>query len=294
MKKIVRIPAKINLTLDITGIKGGYHELLSLVTSVNIFDKICAKNRTDDKVTVTFTGLPCGVAGENSHAKKAAELFIKSFGGRGADITVKRGIPAGAGLGGSSADAAGALLCLKELRRKELIGGGKTEKDIEAELVNIANLLGSDTAYMLKGGYAVLSGRGEKIERLAERKKFFYLIIAGKEGVSSSECYKRYDELGVKCASVTEKAARVLRCGDEKELAKLLKNDLYPAAAEILPEIGKNLSELSAYGAAAMTGSGSATFGVYKSVKKRNAAYKKLKSKYGKRLVKAKTVLSVK
>ena len=299
MKKKIKIPAKINLTLDVVGVKDGYHELRSLVTSVDIFDTIYAKDRSDEEITVRFAGLSCGVSGENSLAGKAAELFKNRFGGKGFDIIIKRNIPSGGGLGGSSADAAGVLACLKKLRFSEMTGekkgkgtgAGARERELEAELASIANSLGSDTAYMLNGGYAVLSGRGENVQRLAESKKLYYLIVTGEAGVSSAECYKKYDEIGDSFAPVTSAALCALSRGGAKELSSFLKNDLYPAAAEILPETAERLHDLSVFGAAAMTGSGSAVYGLYDSAQECDAVYRKLKSKYGKRLFKAKTVL---
>ncbi len=69
-----------------------------------------------------------------------------------------------------------------------------------------------------------------------------------------------------------------------------MKNDLYPAASEILPEIGESLGKLKKFGAASMTGSGSAVFGLYETEKERNAAYKALKNEFGNRLIKAETI----
>ena len=279
MKVKVKIPAKINLTLDITGFKGGYHTLNSLVASVNIYDAIRLSKRNDGAVNVTFSGLPSGVSGENSLAKKAAELFMNEFSTTGADIEINRGIPAGGGLGGSSADAAGVLLGMSRLY------------GVRRDMSALANMLGSDTAYMLCGGYAVLKGRGEKIAPVsAAGKRLYLLFITEEKGVSSAECYKTYDLRGEKFLSSTEGAARLFKEGDAENFFKTLKNDLYPAAAEIFPEVEKNLEALKRYGSAVMTGSGSAVYGIYKTRRERNAVYKKLLPEYGKKLLKAHTV----
>lgn len=291
MRSKVKIPAKINLTLDIVGAENGFHKLKSLVTSANIFDVVTLLKRKDDKISVKFTGLSAGVPEEASHAKKAALAFTGSFSVRGADITIKRNIPAGGGLGGSSADVAGVLLGMKKLYLREIIARtGLTEREIDGKIEKIANSLGSDTAYMLRGGYAVLSGRGEIIDRCLAELKLYFLIIAGTDGVSSAAAYKKYDEIGKKYPPHTTEAARAYFAGETKELAELLKNDLYPAASEILPEIGKTLGKLEKFGAASMTGSGSAVFGLYENKKERDFAYKILKREYGKRLIKAETI----
>ena len=199
---------------------------------------------------------------------------------KGADIEITRSIPAGGGLGGSSADVAGVLLGMKKLY------------GVSRDMDNLASRLGSDTAYMLKGGYAVLKGRGEKIRSLPEiKKKFYLLIIACDKGVSSGECYAEFDRQGKKYPQRTGGAARLLAEGDTENFLKTLKNDLYLPACEFVPEIRDNVNALILYGAACMTGSGSAVYGIYPDKKTQNQVYKKLYPVYGKRLIKAKTII---
>lgn len=280
MKIKVKVPAKINLTLDITGVKSGYHELNSLVASVNIFDAFTLSARKDGAVNVVFTGLSAGVEGKDSIASRAGELFVKEFGTTGADIIVERGIPAGGGLGGSSADAAGVLIGMQKLY------------SVHKDMSGLANLLGSDTAYMLGGGYAVLKGRGNEISPLADIKKRLYILcVKGTSGVSAGECYKRFDDMGKSFPSVTDGAVSLLRSGDVQNFLSVIKNDLFLPATEILPEIEESFSDLKNCGATVMTGSGSTVIGVYAKAWERNAAYKKLRKKYGDRLIKAKTLI---
>ena len=185
MKKVkVKIPAKINLTLDIEGVSGGYHLLQSLVVSVNIFDTVRIKARKDSDINVKFGGIPVGKAGKKSNAYIAAELFKKEFNCGGADINIKRRIPVAAGLGSSSADIAGVLIAYSKLY------------GIKRDLTDIAGELGSDVAYMLKGGLAVMHGRGDRVERVANVKRRFYVLIAlAKGGVSTPESYKGFDKI---------------------------------------------------------------------------------------------------
>ena len=280
MKVKIKIPAKINLTLDVLGVKDGYHKISSLVASVNLYDAISLSARKDDVVNITFRGLPVGVSGEKSLAFRAARLFMDEFSVKGADIEITRSIPAGGGLGGSSADVAGVLLGMKKLY------------GVSRDMDNLASRLGSDTAYMLKGGYAVLKGRGEKIRSLPEiKKKFYLLIIACDKGVSSGECYAEFDRQGKKYPQRTGGAARLLAEGDTENFLKTLKNDLYLPACEFVPEIRDNVNALILYGAACMTGSGSAVYGIYPDKKTQNQVYKKLYPVYGKRLIKAKTII---
>ena len=280
MRKIkIKVPAKINLTLDILGVKDGYHEIESLVASVDLYDTVIIKPRKENVITVNFCGIPIGVNGKKSNAYLAAEMFKKEFGVGGADISIKRDIPVAAGLGGSSADIAGVL---KGLSR--FFG-------IKHDLNFIADSLGSDVSYMLKGGFAVMKGRGEKVEFIKDvKRKFYLLIVVGSRGVSAGESYNGYDKLGNTFALSTPLALKLLKDGDADNFLKTLKNDLYLSSAEILPEIQDTVEHLKEYGTAVMTGSGSAVYGIYKTKKERDSAYKYLRLFYGDRLIKAQTI----
>ena len=280
MKKTkVKIPAKINLTLDIEGAKNGYHLLESLVTSVNVYDTVTVKKRKENVIYVSFGGLKVGVREKNSNAYLAAENFRKEFGIGGAEIFIDRHIPVGAGLGSSSADIAGVLAALAKLF------------GINRDLTHIANGLGSDVAYMLKGGFAVMRGRGDCVESVdGVKRRFYLLIVTAQSGVSTAESYRGYDRIGKLYPKNTSAAVRLLKEDDTDNFFKVLKNDLFESSANILPEIQETVERLKAYGAALMTGSGSAVYGIYKTKKERDGAYKALFPEFGERLIKAKTL----
>ena len=278
-KAKIKVPAKINLTLDIEGVKDGYHILESLVASVDIFDTVCVKARKDNLIKVAFGGVPLGNNGKKSNAYYAAESFKREFGTGGVDIYIDRQIPVGAGLGSSSADISGVLNAMRKLYK------------VNRDVTYIANELGSDVAYMLKGGYAVMRGRGEHVERIEGIKRRFYLlIITGNSGVSTIESYKGYDKIGKLYPKNTSAAVKLLKEDDPDNFFTVLKNDLYESSAKILPEIRETVDKLKEYGAAVMTGSGSAVYGIYKTKKERDKVYKALSPDFGARLIKAKTL----
>lgn len=280
MKKAkIKVPAKINLTLDIEGAKDGYHVLESLVASVDIFDTVCVKARKDNLIKVAFGGVPVGNNGKKSNAYRAAESFKREFGTGGVDIYIDRQIPVGAGLGSSSADIAGVLSAMRKLYK------------VNRDVTYIANGLGSDVAYMMKGGYAVMRGRGERVEQIEGVKRTFYLLIViGKSGVSTVESYKGYDKIGKLYPKNTSAAVKLLKEDDPDNFFTVLKNDLYESSSTILPEISETLDCLKEYGAAVMTGSGSAVYGIYETKKERDKAYKIFYPDFGERMIKAKTV----
>ncbi len=282
MKKTkVKIPAKINLALDVVGVKDGFHMLETLVASVNIFDEIVVKKRTDGKITLTERGIKSGCPLEKNNAYKAAKRYIETFGETGADIILEKNIPVGGGLGGSSADIAGVLKGLNIL-----FGGNRDIKPLADEL-------GSDSGYMLNGGYAILRGKGDIEEKVNFSDKFYLLIIKEEGQVNSGACYKTFDELGKTFPPSSTLAAKKLEQGDFEEFCSLIKNDLTSPAVKILPNIGKNIDRLKSTfaKAALMTGSGSCSFAVFENKNKRDKAYKKLKKEYGKKLIKANTIV---
>lgn len=248
--------AKLNLTLDITGTDGAFHTLDSLVCTVNLYDRIVIRKRKDRLVSVVMHGMKSeAIPPERNNAVKAAEAFVSRFQTTGADITVYKNIPIGAGLGGSSADAAGVLNGMARLYEKE---------DFTA-LKEIADSLGSDTGYLLTGGFARMRGRGTELDFLTENPRLHFLLLCPKAGVSAGECYAAFDELKQTSLPCTESAIGLLRKGDLEAFGKSLKNDLYPAAASCCEEVKTAFEEAKSFSplGAAMTGSGSAVFALF-------------------------------
>lgn len=261
--------AKINLTLDITGAENGYHTLDSLVTTIDLADRIVARRRKDGLISVVMHGMGSeGIPPEENNARRAGEAFAARFGTPGADITVYKNIPIGAGLGGSSADAAGVLRAMAKLY-------GIAD---EALLKSIADGLGSDTGYLLTGGFARLTGRGERVEPLADLPALWLLLLCPRDGVSSAACYRMYDAQKKSFPPRTERALSELRAGNAAWAARLYGNALTEAAQAIEPAVGEALAALRAFSplGAAMTGSGSAAYAVFETRELRDWA----KSRY--------------
>jgi len=278
MKTNVKAYAKINLALNVLGIENGFHTLDTLVCSINLFDSISLSKRKDKEVTVNFKGFGEGYmkAGDTTNAYKAAKLFIETFGVNGADIEIKQNIPKGSGMGGSSADLSGVLCGMQKLY--------KTEYDLKP----LADKLGSDSGYMLEGGYARLTGRGEKIEPLTLDTKLYFVIVLNDKGVNTAECYKTYDNLEFKpeCADI-DSLCEALKNGELEKIKDKCLNALYPAATVLEPAVKEHLEavkELSP-SAASMTGSGASVFGIFETKELAEWAAEKLWRKFDKVLV---------
>lgn len=251
----IKARAKINLTLDIVGEAGGYHLLDSFVASVDLYDLVVVRKRKDKLVSVTMKGMGSeGIPPESNNARKAGEAFVQSFSTCGADITVFKNIPIGGGLGGSSADAAGVLNGMEKLYETG---------DREA-LNALADSLGSDTRYMLDGGFCRMRGRGDKLAFLPRpAEKLHFLLICPNTPVSAGACYREYDRsAGEKPGGeepFTESCIEAFLRGDASGTGRYMTNALFPAAARLNPDVERALEEAKSFSplGAAMTGSGS-------------------------------------
>ncbi len=281
MKKLtVKIPAKINLSLDVVGTEGKFHVINTLVTSVSVYDTITVEKRLDNQITLTMKGLPVDSDLPDNNAYKAAKLFVETFSVGGVNVIVDKKIPIGGGMGGSSADIAGVLRALNELF------------EVDMDMGELADKLGSDARYMLSGGYATLTGRGQIITEQFISKQLFLVIISEEKSVSSRACYKKYDEIGKAYKPCTPTAVKALLAGDFEKYASVAKNDLYESAVSMLEELKYNVYNLKKAGAkvALMTGSGSACYAVFEDKKARDDVYTILKPLYSDKIIKAQTV----
>lgn len=258
MKSVkIKSYAKVNLTLEIVGSEGGYHLLDSLLASIDLFDVIHLKKRKDKLSSIVMHGMDSeSIPPQTNNALKAAEAFSEKFGVCGVDITVYKNIPMGAGLGGSSADAAGVLRGMAKLY------GIDDKEGIEA----LADSLGSDTKYMLSGGFVRMQERGTKLSRVEIFERLHLLLILPKSSVSTSACYKEYD-LDPKREGInsTENCIRALQEKRINEAGRYLTNDLYPPATRLDPSVNTALLEAQSFSplGAAMTGSGSCVFALF-------------------------------
>ena len=147
--------AKVNFTLEVLGKRGdGYHEIVSIMQTVSLHDTVTLEPA--DEITLS-PALP-GVAVEENLAYRAALLLTERSGVRqGAHITLEKAIPQAAGLGGGSSNAAAVLGGLNRLW-----GLAMSDDD----LAGLGAEVGSDVPFFVRGGTAMVSGRGERVRPL--------------------------------------------------------------------------------------------------------------------------------
>jgi 4-diphosphocytidyl-2-C-methyl-D-erythritol kinase len=155
--QFVRSYAKINLTLDILGKRSdGYHELSTIMQTVDLYDTICLTATEDSSVRMICTRPE--LSNDKNLAARAAQAIRQQLSlTQGLDIELHKRIPVAAGLGGGSSNAAAVLLAVRDWWKLPLS---------MADLQTLAAALGSDVPFFLTGGLALCEGRGERITPL--------------------------------------------------------------------------------------------------------------------------------
>jgi len=179
----IKAPAKINLTLDITGKRpDGYHEICTIMHTVELSDTITVNAEKSPETIISIKTdkayIPCGPA---NTVYKAVSLFMNETGINAAvEIDINKKIPVGAGLGGGSSDAAAVIKALDTLFCSNL--------SIEKQNM-IAAKVGADVPFCLNGGCAIARGIGEILSPLPVLPHFPVVISKPRGGVSTAKVF---------------------------------------------------------------------------------------------------------
>lgn len=252
-------PCKLNLHLCITGVRSdGFHSIESLFQTLSLEDRVTVREAGSTGSLEFLCGgmeLPA-----RNTLTKAAELFRERTGDyRGLRIELEKVVPAGAGLGGGSSDGAAVLRALNQLCGEPL--------GIQ-DLLELAEGIGSDVPFFVRGGAALVSGRGERVEPIRPRDDLSAVIIWPSVASPTPAAYRLYDEW---LASGNVDPASRLALGDlESEYRKSpgaweFANSFTPPLGRAVPEIAAALADIVSGGPeySGMSGSGSAVFAIY-------------------------------
>lgn len=252
----MRAPAKINLSLAVLGTRAdGFHEIESLVLVVNWFDELVVSGRTGSGIELScdVPGLPLDDA---NTVRRAATLLARRAGvAATARIELRKRIPAGAGLGGGSSDAAGALVALNRWWRLGL------QRD---QLAELGSEIGSDVPLFFYGPSSVIRGRGERVQPVELRWDGWVLIVLPALALSTAEVYRRYGPGPMEARTSIETLLHSAQLGAEA-LGRRLFNMLEPAAFERSPTLAHLHGRIRQLGVphVRMTGSGAALFALF-------------------------------
>lgn len=253
----IRAFAKLNLVLRVGAVQAdGYHPLQTVFQSIALHDSLHITPRKGPLVLTCSD--PAVPVDDRNLVVRAARALWQALGRSGepsgAAIHLTKHVPAQAGLGGGSSDAASTLSALASLWQP---------RGPQPDLARIAAGLGSDVPYFLMGGTALGLGRGEDLYPLQDLPPFHVVLALPVFGVSTADAYRWFDEDGAGTGAAQLVGNRSVAAWPGRRLA--LANDLEGPVARRHPDIGAARRALERAGAeaAAMTGSGSAVFGLF-------------------------------
>lgn len=272
-------PAKLNLGLRVLGRRpDGYHELETIFCAVELLDLVVARRRSSPGVALTMTssvggGLPVS-GGDDNLAVRAARAWLAATGTDGGlDLYLHKRIPAGAGLGGGSADAAAVLVLAQELA-----GRSPAVRPLsDQRLAELACSLGADVPFFLAGPFrggarCFARGIGERLWSIPPRPSLEIVLVLPPFGTSTKEVFR---ELGARLIADAEaRKVRASQAPTATEIAVIEAggNDLEEPAMRCTPELAVLRERLvgsglgggglggGGFGSIRMSGSGSTLF----------------------------------
>lgn len=229
-------PAKLNLFLHITGRReDGYHDLQTLFQLLDWGDSLSFRANNSGKITLQ--GMDVNIPTAENLIYRAASLLQR--GDLGVDVAVRKRIPAGAGLGGGSSNAATTLLALNHLWQLGLA---------REELQALGATLGADVPVFVGGRTAWAEGIGEVLTPVNLQRRW-YVIITPPCHVSTGQIFSHLqltrNTSPIKMAAFFEGYSR---------------NDCQELVRHLYPDVDASLSWLNRFGEARLTGTGASVF----------------------------------
>ena len=251
----VRVPAKVNLHLSVGGLRrDGFHEVVTVYHALSLYDEVVVEPADELQVSVVGEGAAQVPADADNLAVRGVRAVAAVLGREPTvRLTIRKGIPVSGGMAGGSADAAAALVAADALWGAELD---------RITLEGLAAGLGSDVAFLLHGGTALGTGRGEAISPVLSTGDYHWVLAVADAGLSTPAVYAELDRLrsaddnhdGV---GPPDGVLAALRAGDVVALGRALANDLQPAALRLRPQLRRVLEAGTELGAAGAVVSGS-------------------------------------
>ncbi len=254
----LRAFAKVNYALDVLGLRAdGYHEVSTVMQSISLADEVGLRRATGGfDLSLEPEEVETGPQERNTTylAWKALQRLIGKE--LPVKVTLRKEIPAGAGLGGGSADAAAVLVGLNEL-----FGLGLRVD----ELRGIGAGIGADVPFCVSGGTALGEGIGEILTPLPTPPAQLLVVAKPLSSADTGKIYHAFDEARTKSTHSVGPVVSALRSDSLPALAAAVGNDLAPLTRRFIPEVatlGRTLLASGALGAS-MSGSGTAVFGIF-------------------------------
>jgi len=267
--------AKLNISLDVAERRAdGYHDMTMVMQTVSLCDEITVAFHDSGRVQAK-SNLSFVPGDERNLAVRAALCYLRETGneGQGMFITLDKRVPVGAGMGGGSSDAAAVLRALNRHY------GALSPEALET----LSAQVGSDVPFCVRGGTALATGRGEKLETLPDMPDCEFIICKPDFSISTPELFRRLDQCSTRCHPDTAGLLAALEAGNLDQLCRRMYNvfeDIDDRRMRTVKEIKGSLLDCGALGAV-MTGTGSAVFGVFRPGEAPEQAIAALRKEYG-------------
>jgi 4-diphosphocytidyl-2-C-methyl-D-erythritol kinase len=254
----LRAFAKVNYALDVLGLRGdGYHEISTVMQSISLADEVQLR-RAAGGFDLSLEPEEVKIGSQERNTTYLAWKALQGLAGEElpVKVTLRKEIPAGAGLGGGSANAAAVLVGLNELFSLGL------RVD---ELRGIGVGIGADVPFCISGGTALGQGVGEILTPLPSPPAHRLVVAKPLRSADTAGMYRAYDETETDSMRSVEPVVSALRSGSLPVLAAAVGNDLAPVTRGFIPEVATLERTLLASGAlgASMSGSGTAVYGIF-------------------------------
>lgn len=268
----VSAPAKLNLTLDVLGVRtDGYHEMKSVMQAVDLCDTV-ELTATAGGITLAITGSDL-VPDERNTAYKAAAAFLRCVHREdyGVHIQLHKRIPMQAGMAGGSADAAAVLVGMNALTKAGLS---------TAQLCEIGATVGADVPFCVAGGAAVASGIGTTLCAVTPLTDGWIVAAKPAVSVSTAEAYRAIDSAQRLPTPDHDGMCAAMAAGDLPRVGALLCN-VFEEALGLSP-VETLLDEMRVFSPCGcrMTGSGSVVFALFASEAEATRCATALQEKY--------------
>lgn len=284
----IKVPAKINLSLDVVSKKeNGYHNLSMIMQSISLYDIISIKKDVDFsvpskiltdelcnniKITCNIKKIPTD---KSNIVYKCAEAFFEYLNIKNQNISIDiiKKIPSAAGLAGGSSDGAGILVGLNTLFENKLSYN---------ELISIGAKIGADIPFCITGGTALCEGIGEIITPLFPLISGYVLICKPDIDVSTKEIFSKVDIKNIKNHPNTKKLVDACESNDLPLICKNMYNCLEEITSPMFLDISSIEKEMESLGCIGtmMSGSGPTVFGIFENETACKKAYTKLKKTF--------------
>lgn len=253
--------AKVNLFLAVGGRRGdGFHEVTTVLQALELADEIEVSPSSTAETTLE-RDYDLGIPESDDLVFRAAEAWRAASGyDGGIRIRVAKCIPAGAGLGGGSADAAGVLAALASW--------GGTDAESDATIAGLAASLGADVRFFLGAGTRLMAGRGDEPVRAFGRPELHIALVNPGVATPTGAVYAQFDRMVAPAPPGPDAMIEALMQGSPRLIGDRLFNNMTEASCALVPEIRAALRFLeNADGVlgSQMAGSGSTAFGIFDS-----------------------------